>query len=104
MEFDEFTVVLLRWPDDMPDFSEEELERLQEGHIAFLAQMRERGLQLAAGPFFDQPDERLRGVAIFRTGLSETRALLAEDPSVKAGRLAPELARWMVPQGALPPG
>ena len=102
MELDRFTVVLLRWPDEMPDFSEAELEELQEGHIAFLAQMREKGMQLAAGPFFDQADERLRGIAIFKTGLAETRALLAEDPSVKAGRLAPELATWMVPRGSLP--
>jgi uncharacterized protein YciI len=102
MEFDRFTVVLLRWPAVMPEFSDEELARLQAGHIAFLAQMRERGLQLASGPFFEQPDEHLRGIAIFRTDLEQTRALLADDPSVQAGRLEPELATWLVPQGSLP--
>ena len=102
MEFDRFTVVLLRWPEEMPEFSEEQLEELQAGHIAFLASMREEGRALASGPFFDQPDERLRGIALFKTDIEETRTLLAEDPSVKAGRLAPELMTWLVPRGSLP--
>jgi uncharacterized protein YciI len=102
VDLDRYTVVLLRWSDPMPEFSDEELEELQAGHIAFLAGMRESGRALASGPFFDQPDERLRGIAVFRTELEETRALLAEDPSVQAGRLAPELMTWMVPRGSLP--
>lgn len=102
MDFDRFTAVLLRWPDGMPEFTEEELERLQAGHLSFLARMHEEGKALAAGPFFESPDERLRGMALFRTDVEQTRALLAEDPSVQAGRLAPEVTTWLVPTGLLP--
>jgi uncharacterized protein YciI len=101
MEFDRYTLVLLRWPEVMPEFTDGQLEELQASHVAFLANTREQGLQLAAGPCLEQADERLRGIAIFRTGLDETREILAGDPSVQAGRLVPELSAWMVPQGVL---
>ena len=101
MEFDRFTLVLLRWPDGMREFTEEELARSQSGHLAFLDEMRERGVLLASGPFDDQPDERLRGVSIYTSGLEETRRLLEGDPAVQLGRLEPEAVSWLVPRGTL---
>jgi hypothetical protein len=50
-EMARFTLVLLRRPPDAPDLSDDELEALQAGHLAFLDAMRERGVLAAAGPF-----------------------------------------------------
>jgi uncharacterized protein YciI len=101
MEFDRYTLVILRWPDGMREFSAEELRRSQSGHLAFLDEMRDQGHLVASGPFDDQPDERLRGVSLYVTGLEETRRLVQGDPAVEMGRLEPELVTWLVPKGTL---
>jgi uncharacterized protein YciI len=71
---------------------------LQEGHIANLGAMWEKGLLLASGPIGDGGP--LRGMLIFngddRTAIERS---LAEDPLVKAGRLQVSLTRWMGPAG-----
>ena len=55
MEFDRYTIVLLLTPDDPPQLSEEEADRLQDAHLSHLAELHERGVLLAAGPVGD-PD------------------------------------------------
>ena len=100
-EFDRYALVILRRPADASDLPEHELDRLQEQHLAHLASLRERGLLLAAGPFDDQPDERLRGMCLFRTSLDEARALMEQDPSVRAGRLDFDVLTWLTAKGAL---
>jgi uncharacterized protein YciI len=97
--FDRFTLVLLRRPADAPDLPEEELDAIQERHVAFLGSMRERGALAAAGPFADRRDESLRGLCIYVTDAEETRRLAAEDPAVVAGRMAAEVVTWLVPPG-----
>jgi len=99
MEFERLTLALLQWPDGMRDFSEAELERSQAGHLAFLDRMREQGALVMSGPFADQPDERLRGISLYRTSLDETRRLLEGDPAVQMGRLEPVVLTWMLPPG-----
>ena len=56
---------------------------------------------LVAGPFSDQPDERLRGFCLFATGLDETRRLVEADPSVAAGRLEADVMVWSTRPGAV---
>jgi Uncharacterized protein conserved in bacteria len=75
---------------------------IQEQHLAHLAELHERGVLLLAGPFGDQPDESLRGLCVMTTSVSETRALMANDPAVKAGRLVPEVMCWWTAPGSLP--
>lgn len=58
--FDLHTIVLLVRPTDAPSFTEEELERLQQQHLAYLRDLARRGVLLANGPLDDQTDERLR--------------------------------------------
>jgi uncharacterized protein len=99
-ELEPHTVVLLRWPADRPDFSDEELERLQEQHLAFLGSLRERGVLLASGPLTDQEDESWRGICVYSVPLEEARSLAAEDPSVQAGRLEPVAFTWLAGQGS----
>jgi uncharacterized protein len=102
MELDSFTFVLLRRGPRADDYSEEELEELQAGHLAFLDEMRERGHLLLAGPFRDQEDETKRGLAVYRTSLEDTLRLIEEgDPSVRAGRMSVEIMTWLTRKGAL---
>jgi uncharacterized protein YciI len=102
VELEPYTFVLLRRGPRAFEFGEEELEELQAGHLAFLDRMREEGHLLLAGPFVDQDDETKRGFCIYRTGIEETRRLIADrDPSVRAGRMAVEVMTWMTRKGAL---
>ena len=99
MDLDSVTLVLLRWGDRAHDYSDEELDRLQEQHLAHLDRMRAEGHLLAAGPFEDQPDITWRGICLYAAGVEEARALAEEDPSVKAGRLRIEAWRWWFRRG-----
>jgi uncharacterized protein len=101
VELDTYTFVLLRRGPRADDYSDEQLDELQAAHLAFLAEMRKRGHLVLAGPFRDQDDETKRGLAIFRTGLQETRRLTEQDPSVQAGRIAIEAMTWLTQKGAL---
>ena len=102
MELDRYTFVLLKRGPRAFEFSEEELESLQEQHLAYVESMREQGHQLFGGPFLDQPDESFRGFSLYKTDLEETRRLVEADPSVQAGRLAVEVMTWWTKRGALP--
>jgi uncharacterized protein YciI len=98
--FEHHTVVVLRRPADAPTFTEEELEDLQERHLAHLAGLRDRGVLLATGPFSDQDDETLRGMCVFAAPPEDARRLMAEDPMVRVRRLEAVVATWMAPSGA----
>ena len=82
MDLERYTFVLLRRPADAPDYPDERLDELQEQHLAHLQSLRDRGVLLLAGPFRDQPDVSLRGLCLLAS-LEETRALMADDPSVR---------------------
>jgi hypothetical protein len=87
-ELEPRVLCLFRRPPDAPDLPEEELDALQERHVAYQGWLREQGKVEVAGPFSDQPDESWRGLNIYTTSLEEARELAAQDPSVRAGRLA----------------
>ena len=101
MELDSYTFVLLKRGPRALEFSDEELERLQEQHLAHLRSMTEQGHLLIAGPFSEQPDESLRGFCLYRTDLEETRRLAESDPSVQAGRMAVDVMTWWTKRGSL---
>ena len=101
MKLDAYTVVFLWRPVDAPQLSEAELDRLQAEHVAFNARMREVGHALITGPLSGQPDQALRGINVFRTSVEETRKLMEDDASVKAGRLRLEVFTWYMPAGLL---
>jgi uncharacterized protein len=94
LNLDSVTLVLLRRGPRATEFTEAELDALQERHLAYLDEMRRRGHMAAAGPFSDQPDESLRGICLYVTDLEETRRLAEGDPSVRAGRLTVDVMRW----------
>jgi uncharacterized protein YciI len=102
IELDEFAFVLLRRPADAPDLPEDELDRIQEEHLAHLTSLHERGVLLLSGPFRDQPDESLRGLCVLGVPADEARALMAADPAERAGRLAADVMTWLTRRGSLP--
>jgi len=98
-QFDEHTIVFLLRPADAPDFSDEELDRLQAEHLTYLRDLQRRGLVLANGPLSEQTDERLRGVSIYALPLDEALELARADPMVRARRLEIHGARWWTAAG-----
>ena len=99
MRFDRHTLVLLVRRPDAPELTDEEAAELQDRHLAFRADLRDRGYLIGGGPLVDQDDERLRGISIMKCDLETARRLSNEDPAVRAGRLAIEVMTWMVPAG-----
>jgi uncharacterized protein YciI len=102
MELDGYSFVLLKRGPRALEFSGEELDRLQEQHLAHLDAMKEQGHLVLAGPFSDQPDETLRGFCLYKTDVEETRRLAESDPSVQAGRMAVDVMGWWTKRGSLP--
>jgi len=99
--FDEHTIVFLMRPADAPDFSDEELERLQVEHLTHLRDLRRRGLIITNGPLVEQTDQRLRGVSIYSVPLEEALELARADPMVRARRLEVHGARWWTAAGSV---
>src|SRR5215211_5138544 len=99
MQFDRHTLVLLLRRPDAPEITDEEAAELQDRHLAFRADLRDRGYLIGGGPLVDQDDERLRGISIKMSDTETARRLSNEDPAVRAGRLAVEVMTWMVPAG-----
>ena len=99
--FDVCTVVVLRRPDDAPDMSDEELDELQERHLAYRAELRRRGAIVVNGPFGEQSDPSYRGMSIFACHPAEAARLSDADPSVASGRLSYDVMEWWVAAGSL---
>lgn len=102
MDFDRYTIVLLLTPDDPPQLSEEEADRLQDAHLSHLADLHERGVLLAAGPVGDPSSKRYyRGLSILRCEPDEALRLKADAPAVRAGVFELVAMPWMLPAGAM---
>lgn len=102
MDLEAFELVLLRRPDDAPDYPDEVLERIQAEHLEYHTRLRDAGLVATNGPVDGQPDASLRGLAFYRTGsVDQSRHLAEDDPAVRAGRLAVEIMTWYCPPGTL---
>jgi uncharacterized protein len=101
-EFDSFILVLLVRPEKAPDLPKAELDKLQEGHMANMKRLADEGKLFKAGPTEDFSGRNIRGIFILKTdSLEQAREWVATDPSVKAGRLAPEFLKWFVQKGSL---
>ena len=102
MELEAFELVLLRTPENAPDYDAEEVTRIQGEHLAHHARLRASGHVVTNGPVIDQPDLSLRGLTFYRTGsLEQSRQLAEVDPAVRAGRLAVEIMTWYCPPGTM---
>jgi hypothetical protein len=102
MEFDSFILVLLVRPPNAPDRPKEELDKLQEGHMANMRRLADEGKLFKAGPTEDFSGRNVRGIFILKTdSVEQAKEWVATDPTVKAGRLAPEFMKWYVQKGSL---
>lgn len=91
--------MLLRRPEDATSYPDEELERIQQEHLAYHVGLREAGQVVTNGPVIDGPDPSLRGLTFYRTGsLVRARELAEADPAVRAGRLTVEVMTWWCPR------
>jgi uncharacterized protein YciI len=94
LRFDEFTVSLLvsgPRPNDA---------RLQDVHLAHLAQLHESGVLLAGGPLSD-PAGELRGLSILNVPPDEARRLKEADEAVQTGVFSVRVMPWRIPAGAV---
>lgn len=102
MELESYQLVLLKRPAAPAEYPQDKLQEIQAGHMAHLGRMAREGHMVAAGPFGDQEDERLRGLALYRVeSIEEARRLAEADPAVEAGRLEVEVMTWYTQKGAL---
>lgn len=87
---------------ELPKLEKAEADRLQNAHLMNNLKMAQAGALVWAGPFLD--DSPVRGILVFReTDPAKIKALVAEDPLVKAGRLELELHPAFTAKGAFPP-
>ena len=101
--FDTYWMVFLMRGDKADQFTDEQLEEIQRGHLAHLGALGEAGHTLAVGPFEVGPTEPMRGIVLFPSDKTEAevRALAEQDPAVQAGRLRVDIRKWWTPAGAM---
>ncbi|MEM8566625.1 MAG: YciI family protein [Bacteroidota bacterium] len=80
---------------DKPKIPKTETDSIQTAHMANIGSMIENRKLLLAGPF-----ENGGGIFILNVAsLEEAKALAANDPAVKAGRLLTEIRPWYTSKG-----
>ena len=100
VEMEAYQLVLLKRPANRPELPEERVAEIQKAHMAHLERLALEGRIVAAGPFGDQDDPAMRGLALYRVGsVEEARRLAEEDPAVQAGRLEVEVMTWYTAKG-----
>ncbi|HET6311178.1 MAG TPA: YciI family protein [Candidatus Nitrosotalea sp.] len=98
VQLDRFSIALLILRPDAPVLDDEAAARLQNAHMAHLAELHEAGHLLAAGPLLD---ENFRGLSILNVEPDRARELKEADPAVRAGRFSVKVIPWIVPRGAV---
>jgi uncharacterized protein YciI len=98
VQLDRFSIALLILRPDAPALDDEAAARLQDAHMAHLAELHEAGYLLAAGPLLD---EKFRGLSILNVEPDRARELKEADPAVRAGRFSVKVIPWIVPRGAV---
>lgn len=88
-----YVMALLLRGDRVSEYSPEQRQEIQAGHMANIGKMAEMGKLVLAGPFFG--NEELRGIYIFDVqSIEEAKALTEADPAIQAGVLKMDLKEW----------
>ncbi|WP_186758509.1 YciI family protein [Echinicola salinicaeni] len=88
-----YVMAFLKRGPEVANYSKEERDKIQQGHMAHIGKMAEAKKLVLAGPFFGEGE--LRGIFLFDVdNLEEAEKLTSEDPAVKAGVLTLELLEW----------
>jgi uncharacterized protein YciI len=101
MNFDRYTIVLLLLAKHSPAFTAEEESRLQDAHMAHLADLHAAGQLLAAGPVLGPADRELRGFSILNVDPDKAVELKVADPAVQAGKYRIQAYPWVLPSGLM---
>ncbi len=73
-------------------------QKMQQEHLARLAELNRQRLNVLYGPFLDEGD--LRGIAIMDVKDADAaKGLMADDPFVRAGAMTVDVRPWMGPKG-----
>jgi uncharacterized protein len=79
--------------DRVSEYTPEQRQEIQAGHMANIGKMAEMGKLILAGPFFG--NEELRGIYIFDVqSIEEAKALTETDPAIQKGVLKMDLKEW----------
>lgn len=101
MDFDRYTVSLLLLRPDAPEPDDATADAQQDAHMSHLADLHEAGRLLAAGPVLGPPEREIRGLSVYALPPDEVRAIVEQDPGVRAGRYRVEVLLWQLPTGAM---
>jgi len=97
-----YTFVLLKRGPSWSAEETPETKTIFEGHMANIKAMGKAGKLVLAGPFDAPAGDKDAYAGLFVLDVKsddEARALLANDPAIKSGRLVPELRPWYGPAG-----
>ena len=84
---------------DAPELTDEEAAELQDRHLAYRADLRDRGYLICGGPLVDQDDERLRGISIWTCDRRDGASAEQGGPGGAGGPPRVRGDDWMVPAG-----
>jgi uncharacterized protein len=88
-----YVMAFLLRGDRVAEYTPEQRQEIQAGHMANIGKMADMGKLIVAGPFFGNDD--LRGIYIFDVQtLEEAKALTETDPAIQAGVLKMDLKEW----------
>jgi len=93
-----YQMVLLKKGPTAPPSAPDVQKKMQDEHLAGLAELNRKRINLIYGPMLDGGD--LQGVAILDVPDADAaKNAFANDPFVKAGVMVPEVHPWMGPKG-----
>ena len=88
-----YVMAFLLRGDRVSEYTPEQRQEIQAGHMANIGKMAEMGKLVLAGPFFGNED--LRGIYIFDVqSIEEAKALTETDPAIQNGVLKMDLKEW----------
>ncbi|MBK9450245.1 MAG: hypothetical protein IPN95_12705 [Bacteroidetes bacterium] len=95
-----YVMVLLYRGKKANKIPKDQLDKIQEGHMANISKLAAEGKLLVAGPMGDDTD--LRGIFILDCeSVEEAATLVDTDPAVMAGRLRAEYHTWWTARGTV---
>ena len=88
-----YVMAFLLRGDRASEYTPEQRQEIQSGHMANIGKMADMGKLIVAGPFFGNDD--LRGIYIFDVqNIEEAKTLTETDPAIQAGVLKMDLKEW----------
>jgi len=92
-----YQMVLLKKGPSEPPSSPEAQKQMQDQHLAGLAELNRKRINLIYGPILAEGD--LKGIAVLAVATAEeAKQAFANDPFVRAGIMVPEVRAWIGPR------